>query len=249
MKSLTSMLGWLLLLAVLAVPSFLFYNWWTKSRQQTSSELAQEPVQANIFPSSEKAAPAAPPARSTAPAPSPEVQPGPKAAQESASQPAAATRPAAQQAAPARQPAPQQPAPQQPAPQPPAPASQPAQVQQSSAPARSVAVSTAPKPVSYYDPKTDRDPTLSPADYSKIKKLELERLEAARQARLAALHRPSEPTIESRLLLQGIIGNAAIINGDMYYAGQSVRGAKILKIGANYVILEYKGRRFRKVLR
>ncbi len=242
MKSLTSMLGWLLLLAVLAVPSFLFYNWWTKSRQQTSSELAQEPVQANIFPSSEKAAPAAPPARSTAPAPSPEVQPGPKAAQESASQPAAATRPAAQQAA-------RQPAPQQPAPQPPAPASQPAQVQQSSAPARSVAVSTAPKPVSYYDPKTDRDPTLSPADYSKIKKLELERLEAARQARLAALHRPSEPTIESRLLLQGIIGNAAIINGDMYYAGQSVRGAKILKIGANYVILEYKGRRFRKVLR
>ena len=49
MKSLTSVLGWTLLLAVLAVPSFLFYNWWTKSRQQVSAELTQEAPAHNLF--------------------------------------------------------------------------------------------------------------------------------------------------------------------------------------------------------
>ncbi len=247
MKSLTSVLGWLLLLAVLAVPSFLFYNWWSKSKQQASSELAQDPVQTNIFPASDKPRAALPPARSTAPAAAQAAAPQPAQQVPAAAQPAAAAQqapaPGAVRAAQPAQPQAQavQPPPAQPA--------QPAQVQASSAPARQVAVSTAPKPVSYFEPRTDRDPTLSPADYSRIKKAELDRIEAARRERMATIRRNVEPSIESRLQLQGIVGNAAIINGDMYSAGQTVRGAKILKVGPNYIIGEYKGKKFRKVLR
>jgi hypothetical protein len=90
---------------------------------------------------------------------------------------------------------------------------------------------------------------LSPADYSRMKEAELRRLENERAMRLASNRRPHEPQIESRLQLQGIVGNAAIINGEMYSAGQTIYGAKILKVGANYVIGEYKGRKFRKVLK
>lgn len=111
-----------------------------------------------------------------------------------------------------------------------------------------VAASTGPALISWYSPKSDRDPTLSPSDYSRIRAEERRRLENERAARLAANRRSPEAQIESRLQLQGIVGNAAIINGEMYSAGQSVYGAKILKVGANYIMGEYKGRKFRKVL-
>jgi hypothetical protein len=34
----------------------------------------------------------------------------------------------------------------------------------------------------------------------------------------------------------------------MYSAGNTVQGVRILKIGADYIIGEYKGNRFKKVL-
>ena len=37
-------------------------------------------------------------------------------------------------------------------------------------------------------------------------------------------------------------------DGDMYYAGQTIYGAKILKVGADYIIGECKGKRFKKGL-
>ncbi|HAT73215.1 MAG TPA: hypothetical protein DCS63_10415 [Elusimicrobia bacterium] len=223
MKSLTSLLGWAFLLAVLAVPSFLFYNWWEKSRQQASAEMTQEAAPADIFPSSEKSRPAPPPAGPGKGTPQP---------------PAASERPGAQ---PAPEPAPQQP---------PLISSAPVQP----APSAAGALKTGPVPaqprlVSYYRPKSDRDPTFSPEDYSRLKEAELRRLEAEEQRRLAESRKPKEPAFESRLRLQGIIGTAAIINGEMYSAGQTINGAKILKVGSNYIIGEYKGRKFRKVLR
>jgi len=102
--------------------------------------------------------------------------------------------------------------------------------------------------ISYFKPKTTRDPTLSPDDYQRIKDAENARLEAERQARWAERNRPKAPDITSRLQLQGVVGNAAIINGEMYSVGQSVLGARLLKVGANYVIVEHKGKKFRKVL-
>lgn len=248
MKSLTSVLGWALLVAVLAVPSFLFYNWWTKSRQQVSSEIPQEAPQ-NIFPPQEKS-PA--PAPTPAPVPSRPAQPAPQAQAP---------------AAPARQPQVQEPVkappapPQQPSASAQAPNSAPVPAETaavSTVTAQEVAPATAAvqgaqdgvqqKTASYYKPKTDRDPTLSPDDYQRIRDIENARLEAERMARLAERNRPRAPDITSRLQLQGIVGNAAIINGEMYAVGQSVLGAKILKVGANYVIVEHKGKKYRKVL-
>ncbi|MCM2267439.1 MAG: hypothetical protein NDI60_06635 [Elusimicrobiales bacterium] len=238
MKNLGSLVGWTLLLAVLAVPSFLFYNWWTENKRQASAETAAEPVQANIFPAAEKDRPAAEPVAAAPAQPLPAVAARPAAIP--APQPA--QKPAAAPAAPAASPAPE-----------PAPAvaevkPQGQAVQASTSAFQPVAVSSGPKPVSYYAPKSDRDPVLSPADYSRIKEAELRRRELERQQR-AASRKPSEPQIESRLKLQGIVGSAAIINGEMYSAGQTVYGARILKVGADYVIGEYKGRKFRKVLK
>lgn len=239
MKSLTSVLGWTLLVAVLAVPSFLFYNWWAKSRQQAVAEMPQEPAQ-NIFPAQEKSAPPAPPAQPAAPQPAPQAQAAPR---EQAPAPAPQAKP--QAAAPAPQPSASAQAPEPGPARPAVSTAAPQAVQQSTAAAQGA---SGQKPLSAYKPKTDRDPTLSPDDYQRIKDAEAARLEAERQARLAERNRPRAPDITSRLQLQGIVGSAAIINGEMYSVGQSVLGAKLLKVGANYVIVEHKGKKFRKVL-
>lgn len=241
MKSLTSVLGWTLLVAVLAVPSFLFYNWWNKSRQQAVAEMPQDAAPQNIFPAQE---------RSSAPVQQPPVQPKAQPVQAPAAQPAPGEQaPAVQpKEAPAAKPAPEPSASAQ------APAPSPAQHAVSTAAAQAVqrstaaAVSDGQKPASQYKPRTDRDPTLSPDDYQRIKDAEAARLEAERQARWAESHRPKAPDITSRLQLQGIVGNAAIINGEMYAVGQSVYGAKIVKVGTDYVIVEHKGKKYRKVI-
>ncbi len=261
MKSFSSILGWLLLAAVLAVPSFLFYNWWSKSRQQASTEITRGPVTTDVFPASAPAA-AAPP--SAAPQPAGNV---PAAAAAVSSQTAAAPAEPAFKAAPASQaPSPAvQPSPGPAAAVPPAakavpdarpaaspgPASRPAPApapQGSGADSLPVRISTAPQPVSYYDPKSTRDPTLTPDDYRKIREQEYQRLQEERQQRLAEIRR-RPPGPETLISLQGIVGTAAIINGDMYRAGQTVRGIKILKVGPDYVLCEYRGKRFRKVMR
>ncbi|OGR62963.1 MAG: hypothetical protein A2X31_04295 [Elusimicrobia bacterium GWB2_63_22] len=247
MKSLTSVLGWTLLVAVMAVPSFLFYNWWAKSRQQASAEMPQEAPQ-NIFPPQEKSSTSAPVA-----APVRQAQPAPAAQ--------AVVTPAPQQ--PAQAPVRNTPAPlpeQAPSAssQPPVPVTAPgASAAVSTSAAQEVQQATAAVQaqgeaqqnlISYFKPKTTRDPTLSPDDYQRIKDAENARLEAERQARWAERNRPKAPDITSRLQLQGVVGNAAIINGEMYSVGQSVLGARLLKVGANYVIVEHKGKKFRKVL-
>jgi cytoskeletal protein RodZ len=229
MKSLTSLIGWLLLVAVLAVPSFLFYNWWTKNKQQSATEVSQDRSASNFFPSQEKSQPpqavnsTAAPEALQAPAAAASRQDPPEQVQDAPAQPAAASG-----------------------------AEDPARtaviVRSSSAPA-AVSVSTQPKPVSYYAPKGDRDPTLSPEDYKHLKELELRREEEERERQRRERNRPKEATCDSKIHLQGIVGNAAIINGEMYYTGQTAAGSKILKIGPNYILGECRGRKFRKVMK
>jgi len=249
MKNFTSILGWLLLIAVLSVPSFLFYNWWRKSKLQVSAELTNEPVSGSVFPSDKGGQSTA--ARQPLPAPvrnEPVKQPAPE--QEASTAPAAmAQEPASAQDSPAETPLP---------PAASRPGAAPLVQQESADPAAQAAgsdaaqveSSTFTKPVSYYSPKSRRDPTFSPDDYSRIRNEQLQREEADRLQRMAENRRPPrEPGPETRISLQGVVGNAAIINGDMYYVGQTVRGVKVLKIGADYIICDYKGKRFRKVLK
>ena len=230
MKSLSSLLGWLLLVAVLAVPSFLFYNWWTKSRQQSSAEMVQEQAPANIFPGADKSS-------ATARVPG--------SAMPSAAQPAAvSSRQAAGNSV-------------QDAPGPlarPVPAAVVSTAVVTAAPVSTgavngVAVSTHTKKISYFSPKGDRDPTLSPDDYRRIKEAEMARRDEERRQEMAARVVQKKDSCESRLKLQGIVGSAVIINGDMYYSGQTIYGAKILKVGPDYIIGECKGgKRFKKGL-
>ncbi len=227
MKSLSSLLGWMLLVAVLAVPSFLFYNWWMKSKQQSSAELTQAPVSANIFPSADKThetsqilystpVPAAQPAAvTTYPAAGNAVQDAPGSTPRPA--PAAAVSTAAASVAPAQ------------------PAASP-----------DVSASTQTKKNSYFDPKSDRDPTLSPADYSRIKEVEMQRKEDESRQKRERTKVEKKESCESRLVLQGIVGKAVIINGEMYYAGQTIYGAKITKVGTDYILGECKGKKFKK---
>ena len=246
MKSFSSILAWLLLAAVLAVPSFLFYNWWSKSSKQTSAEVTPGPVTVNVFPREEgsPSASSQPPAVPQSAASQQERsaaarQPQPEAQAASPAPPAAApVKPAAAQAAPA-EPEEEQPAAEQPAAR---PAEQPA-----AEPA--VEASTSVPPRSSYAPKGDRDPTLSPEDYRRLKEAIRQREEAERMRRQAERSRPREPGPETLIKLQGIVGNAAIVNGDMVNTGQTVRGVKIVKIGPDYIIGEYKGKRFRTVLK
>lgn len=235
MKSFTSLLAWLLMAAVLAVPSFLFYNWWSNSKKQVSAEISQGPAAAPVF-QPEGGAQASQPA-AQAPAVQPGAQPVPEAAAPAQRPPSAAA--AAPEPAPAQQPAAQPEA---------APAAQP-EAQPEAAAQQGVEGSTVPKPVSYYAPKSDRDPTFSPDDYKRIRDEAMQRAEAEQLVQNAERNKPREPGPETRVVLQGIVGNAAIINGDMYTAGQTVRGVKIVKVGADYVICDYKGKKFRKVLK
>ncbi len=112
----------------------------------------------------------------------------------------------------------------------------------------SASVSTPAAAGSYFNPKSDRDPTMTPADYQTIKNEERAKLEKERARRLAMLRQLKESGGESRIKLQGIVGNSVIINGEMYSAGNTVNGVKILKIGSNSIIGEYKGRKFTKIL-
>jgi len=253
MKNITSILGWLLLVTVLAVPSFLFYNWLSKSKQQNQAELVHEPIAGSVFPA-DKSSSQTPVAQQNAAAPLRQdvkaVDPAPAA---TAARPASA--PAPDPAPAAKPPAEQPPSASANAPAPGPAAAQPAAVstavQQGSGPQDQVATSTGPKLISYYNPKSTRDPTFSPDDYKRIREDEQRREQAERDAKDAEARVRSvrEPGPETRISLQGIVGNAAIVNGEMYTVGKTVRGVKILKIGADYIIAEYKGRKFKKILK
>ncbi len=229
MKGLNALLGWLLMLAVLAVPSFLFYNWWTKNRTQTAAEAVTVTSVKDVFSAADQHA-------------------GEAAAAQVSPAAAAPVRPAVQAAAQAPAAEPVQAAV-------PAPAAAPAGQQRIPVPAAApqaapvTAASTQTIKGSYYNPKLSRNPMLSPDDYRHMKEDELRRAEEERQARLSRNRHAKEAGIETRIRLQGIVGNAAIINGEMYTAGQTVYGGKLVKIGTDYIIGEYKGKRFTIKLR
>lgn len=228
MKNLTSLLGWLLLAAILAVPSFLFYNWWSTNKKNEA--LAQVPVQsistAAIFPG-------APDASTTLPQSVPQPQKTARV-EESPADNAPAPSTAAQISTAAVKS--------------PSAAQSTAAVGGSMAPAAQAQASTHSPLASFFNPKSDRDPTMSPAEYRKLHEEEERRREEERNRQLALHRRTIESGGETRITLQGIVGNSVIINGEAYWVGNTVKGVKLLKIGSDYVIGEYKGRKFKKVL-
>lgn len=121
---------------------------------------------------------------------------------------------------------------------------------------------------SYYEPSRNHNPMMSPRDYEKLRKEEQARLEAEREARLAAeraanpqLYEEYKPKVkkpdmlkilDKKLRLQAIIANEVIINGETYSRGKIIKktdGARVKSIGENYIIIEYKGKTLKKILR
>lgn len=246
MKNFASMFGWLLLAAVLAVPSVLFYNWWSANKAKEAQLAAsQQGVPRGFFPGEEKPGGENPsPASGSQPLVAPDQ---PSAAAEVPAATGADTE-AGRPAAPA--------APDAPAGMPPVlQASTAPPVQVSTAAAGGVAGSAAGSPgpgdqkaASYFMPKTERNPFLTPDDYARIREEEARRRREAREKAQQVRQTPREVLVESRMNIQGIVGTNVIINGEMYSRGDTIMGARIISIGSNYIIGEHKGRRFRKYM-
>ena len=117
-----------------------------------------------------------------------------------------------------------------------------------------------------YNPKNQRDPTLSPDDFLLLQYRERQRLaalEAERQRKLAEerrkreeaerrrqleLARIKDPTIEVRnkIRIGGIIGKEVFIGDKIYTVGKVYKGAKIVDVRNEEVVFLYKGHKFKK---
>lgn len=130
-----------------------------------------------------------------------------------------------------------------------------------------------PKNKSYYAPERNHNPMMSPRDYDNLRKAEQARIDAEREAKLAAEmaakmqsagyeydpeakvpRKKVDPlaVLNKKLRLQGIMGNMVIINNDTYGRGDVISrtgGARVKTIGGNYIIIEYKGRTLKKVMK
>lgn len=106
-----------------------------------------------------------------------------------------------------------------------------------------------------YAPETNRDPTLSILDH-KILALRLAaQREAMRPKPVKKVRKPKKVIIKripiwKQIVVQGIIstpnGRAAIVNDEVRYRGDMVLNAQIKKITSSSVIFKYKGRTFYK---
>lgn len=119
-----------------------------------------------------------------------------------------------------------------------------------------------------FAPKSKRDPFLSMAEVDSIEKArlaeqkrlsdersKLEGLERARRDELEKQRRYEEElkrnparAIIDKITIDGILGNEAIINGDIKGIGSTVLGAQVVKVSDNSVTFTYKGQRFVKKL-
>lgn len=132
--------------------------------------------------------------------------------------------------------------------------------------AETVQPAAAPRVV--YNPKNQRDPTLSPDDFLLLQYREQQRLaalEAERQRKLAEerrrreeeerlrqleLARIKDPTreVRNKIRVTGIIGQEVFIGSKIYTIGKSIYGARIVEVRPEEVVFSYKGHKFvRKV--
>lgn len=119
-----------------------------------------------------------------------------------------------------------------------------------------------------FNPRTQRDPTLSPDDFLLLQFREKQRLaalEAERQRKLAEERRKREeeerrrqlelalakdPTraVRNKIHIGGIIGQEVFIGSKIYTVGKTIHGARIVEVRPEEVVFSYKGHKFtRKV--
>ncbi|MFI5360454.1 MAG: hypothetical protein ACHQ49_00680 [Elusimicrobiota bacterium] len=235
-------LGWAILVAALAVPGFLFYNWWshlkaesdhsisTKASKRADGEVFQTPPPMAgrlTNPMTSSTAPvAAAPGAPAAPFPPPAVMPGGRAPAAAASLSGGHVAPRAPLPAAGRGPI---------------GGLADLPVRASTGTSTSFSMSASSTVV------LSRDPTMSPMDLVRLREAALADEEAHRPRPTKQVKHKASP-IEDHIDLQGIVGEYAIINDAKMLSGHafSVKGypgkVKISKISATIVTLEYGGR-------
>lgn len=225
--------GWLILIAALAVPGLLFYNWWSKQSAANRAELEKKVRSrgVEVFGGAQDTAKLGNPLDGKAAAPGVSA---------STSAAVAVSTPAAAQV-------------QASTATPTAGDDSTTLLRQESPPAAAPVAASSDTLVALA-----RDPTLSPYDLVRIEQIALEKAQRERELR-EGIHiarkrtvRVVEHPVENDIDLQGIVstdeGDKAIINGEMVGEGELVKGAKVVKITSQTVVFMYKGRRFSKVI-
>lgn len=210
-----------ILVLALAIPAWLFYNFWGKRAKKGVASRPMVTVPVSSVAKSTMAA-SVPPVQAPAP-----VQPA--GAASAKAMPVHVSSPVVSAAS---------------APLAPQPVATPAQPVAHETPAAKdeTAVSTGPLSFTFSLAK-GRNPFLSPDDFAKIEAIK----EAKRQAELDAIARDnankkkqikdSMGASPDDIELQGIIGEQAIINRRTLMVGQMVDNAKLMKVGQDYVVL------------
>jgi|GEM_PF-1762746 len=250
-------LGWVILVAALAVPGFLFYNWSSRLKADHDKSLTAK-ARGRLPDGGVFQTPPAASARLVNPI-------APSTAPVGGAAPAGMKPPMAAPAAPALPPPP--------LPGMRAPAGAPAAAASAAAPLGGAAASasTAAKPAGVTTSTAaavdlPRDPLISPLDIVRIREAEEE---AERQRRLALMKseprrtvrapKPVERKIDDDVELQGIVTSSdgrplAIVNDETLGAGQAFTlpghpgQVKIVSISADTVVFVYKNKRFKKVV-
>jgi hypothetical protein len=124
------------------------------------------------------------------------------------------------------------------------------------------------KTAKVFAPKSMRNPFLSKEEVASIDKArddeeaknqaERQQAENAQRAKMQAeekqrayeeeIKRNPARAVMDKLSVDGILGNQAIINGEVRSVGAEVMGAKIVSVSENSVTFVYKGQRFVKKL-
>jgi len=114
-----------------------------------------------------------------------------------------------------------------------------------------------PSSFSYFSPLSQRNPFLSPIDYEKIKIMEEEKRKEEERKREEELYNKKGSINSKRVTdpfkgikVEGIVGNYVIINGIVLSKGKAYKKEYIIEyIGSNYVIINYKGKKKKIVIK
>ena len=102
-----------------------------------------------------------------------------------------------------------------------------------------------------FAPKTDKNPFISPEDLKKIAAEKLRLWQINHQAQIDARNQIDNNRPGAKIFVQGIIGKQAIVNNRTVSVGDTIMGAKVLRISIddNYVTFVQDGVRFTKQLK
>lgn len=236
-------IGWLILLAALAVPALFFQNFLVKMKTAgTTYEVKRKPEGATFGGVRSEPGGALPnPIQKPAPAPggTGKAQPDPGSA------------PAAPPGAPG--PASPQPAPASPQPASGGPAASPDGAASEAPEPRRGGQSSDGKDRIEYAPQSERDPTLSVIDEQKLA-LEREaqrRADEDMQARAneaKKVRKASVKTSEDKIQIQGIVGSQAIVNDEVHKVGDKVMGCTVTRVTSKGVFFKCGGKSFYKTV-